>query len=245
MLVRSKGSWRFIKVLKRLLPIVLLAAAAYSSPLTPCTSGSLATYESSFTFPTSSGCSIGILDYSSFSYHAVSNAPSAASIILTPGSTGFGFTQLGGVPFTASLGQVVQFEIDYNIAIDPAPILAGADDSLDPPSGNVAVTEYFCNDRVYVYSGTCYPPNGPPESLTVGTVAPNQLSASIIFTTPATSFEEVGILFTLNGTNGPSSFDGLDAEETVVSLTTPEPATTLLVGFLLAAGSYKLKRRKR
>ncbi len=231
---------------RKLLVFIFLAVASSisASPTTPCSAGTLTSYESSYSAPL--GCSIGILDYSGFTYHAISNAPAASAITLTPDASGFSFTQTNGLPFTASAGEIVQFEIDYNIIIDPAPILAGADNSVDPPTGNVSITEFFCNDSQYVFEGTCLTGiiSNPVQALSVGTIPPLTLSASITFTTPATAFQDVGVLFTLNGTNGPSTFDGLDANSVVVG-EVPEPAACFLVGLGLVAASYTLRKRKR
>jgi hypothetical protein len=171
----------------------------------------------------------------------------AGAITLTPEAGGFSFTQSNGQPFTASAGEIVQFEIDYNIIIDPAPILAGADNSVDPPTGNVTITEFFCNDSQYVFEGTCLTGflSNPVQALSVGTIPPLALSASITFTTPAKAFQGVGVLFTLNGTNGASSFDGVDATSVVVVGDAPEPAACFLAGLGLLVGSYTLRKRKR
>jgi hypothetical protein len=106
----------------------------------------------------------------------------------------------------------------------------------------VVITGFFCNDSQYVYSGSCF--GSSVETLTVGTQAPLSPTASITFVNPATRFEEVGILFTLNG---PASFDGLDATSSVLNIT-PEPGTaaSLILGLLAIAGGCRLKKpRKR
>jgi hypothetical protein len=199
----------------------------------------LATYDSSYA-PPSLGCSIGILDYSNFSYVPLSNAPLASDINVAPNSQGFGFTRVDGNPFVADQGEIVQFALYYNIFIDPAPVIAGANSSLDPPHGDVSITQYFCNDAI-LYQGqtSCFPPNATAYSLTV---TPDSPIASIDFSTPAYSFETVGIVFTLDGTNGPASFDGLDTTSNVI---TPEPASTLLIAVFMAGGLYRTRRRRR
>ena len=123
---------------KALFPALLLASSASlfattSTSLSPCAAGTLAAYENSYPLAPSSGCSIGILDYSNFSYHALSNAPATSDIILTPSGQGFNFTQATGTPFIATAGETVQFEIDYYILIDPAPVVAGPATSLIRP----------------------------------------------------------------------------------------------------------------
>ena len=210
----------------------------------PCATGTLAAYESGFA-PPSSGCSIGILDYSTFSYQDLQGpAISASDVLVTPGtgSNGFSFSQVGGAPFSAN-GDVVQFAIYYTIVIDPAPVIPGADTHLDPPVGDVSVTEYFCNDSLLRLAQTTYSCQAPASSiysLTVTTAAPN---AAITFKTPATQYETVGIVFTLDGTKGLASFDGLDTNTTVTGAA-PEPASVMLVGLFMVAGGYKLKKRK-
>jgi len=228
---------------KSVLPIIfaLSAVSLFGSTIgtTPCGTGTLAGYESSYA-PPSLGCSIGVLDYSNFTYVALQNAPSASSIevSLSDAGNGLSFSQVGGAPIAAN-GDIVQFAIYYNIFIDPAPVIPGADTHLDPPVGNVSITEYFCNDSV-LYPGTtsCFPPTSPAYSLTVTTASPN---ASVTFNPPAEQYETVGIVFTLNGLTGIASFDGLDTNTDVTIA--PEPASFALVGLFMLVGGYKLKKR--
>lgn len=230
-------------MLKVIFPVLFLTSAltvfgATSAGVSSCASGTLASYASSYA-PPSVGCSIGVLDYSNFSYSAISNAPSESNIELTPLSNGFNFTQADGTPFTAT-NEIMKFAVYYNIFIDPAPVIVGADNSLDPPVGNVSITEYFCNDSVlYPNTTSCFPPTASAYSLTVTTQNP---TASITFATPATQYQTVGIVFTLDGTNGTASFDGLDSG-TIVTIT-PEPASAFLVGLFVLAGGYKLRKQR-
>ena len=126
-------------------------------------------------------------------------------------STGFSFG-----PVSAAAGTTVQFEVDYDLVIDPAPVITGDKLRLDPPTGNVVVTEYFCNDLDYVYTGSCNF-SIQPESLTVGTPGTGlPSSASISFNPAADRSQQVGILFTLTGGTSGASFDGLDSSSTLV-----------------------------
>jgi MYXO-CTERM domain-containing protein len=189
--------------------------------------------------PPSLGCAIGILDYSNFSYVNISNGPGASNINVTPSSDGFGFTQVGGAPFTAS-GDVIQFEILYQIFIDPAPVIPGAKLSIDP-SGNVDVTEYFCNDSNLSTSPSfsCFPPVAPPPYSI--SVTPTSPTATITFAIPAQIYETVAIVFTLDGTNGLATLDGADTD-TFVS---PEPASLWLLGLAVLAGAAGLRKYRR
>ena len=78
---------------KVFLPVLFLVSAATvlgtTSPgVSSCGSDTLASYVGSYP-PPSVGCSIGILDYSNFSYSAISNAPAASDIEVAPNGQGF------------------------------------------------------------------------------------------------------------------------------------------------------------
>jgi hypothetical protein len=232
-------------VIKAVLPAAFLLSAlgllGSTVGTTPCSSGTLASYSTSYAYaPPLLGCSIGILDYSNFTYVGLQNAPAASDIAVAPASSGNGFmfSQVGGSPFVAN-GDIVQFAIYYNIFIDPAPVIPGASTHLDPPVGNVSITEYFCNDSVlYPGNTSCFPPTSPAYSLTVTTASPD---ASITFNPPAMQTQTVGVIFTLNGLTGIASFDGLETDTAVAAA--PEPASFALVGLVMLFGGYKLKKR--
>jgi hypothetical protein len=209
-----------------------------------CGTATLAQYDTSFTSP-SNGCFIGILDYYAFAYKPVTNAPLAGDIKVSVNSTsdGFAFSRVDGTPFTAPAGTTVTFEIDYSILIDPAPIISGGKLALDPPFGNVKVTEDFCNDSIF-FSFQIGCVGGPTNTLQVGTIAPLTLSASTSFNNPALAFQTIGLLFTLDGTNGRSGFDSLDNGSTVVLVGAPEPGSITLLFTGLAAAGYKLRKRR-
>jgi len=214
-------------------------SSVFAGSLPACTADTLADYVSNNVFP--SGCAIGILDYYDFTYHAVTPAtdPAASAIAVTPGVNGFSFG-----PVSAAANTTVQFEIDYDIYIDPVPRIPGASLVLDPPTGDVTVTEYFCNDVAYVYTGSCLGP--APFTLTVGTPGTGfPSSATVNFgDNPATTSQQVGILFTLTGGATGASFDGLDAVSIVSSVPEPASAAALFLGLLTLAGGYKLKRQR-
>ena len=224
--------------------LCLLVAGSFSaifatSNLPSCSTASLANYISTTgNPPASGGCAIGILDYYNMSYLPGSNAPAASNISVTPSGSGFSFG-----PVTAAPGQTVQFEIDYDIFIDPAPIITGDDMRLDV-TGSVAVTEFFCNDVSYVGSGLCLG-STPAPSLSVGTPDTGfPLTNSIVFAHPATVSQYVGIVFTLKGGAGGASFDGLDSASIISGIPEPASAAGFLVGVLALAGGYRLKRQR-
>jgi len=211
-----------------------------TSTLPSCSTGSLASYISlTANPPATGGCAIGILDYFNFGYIPGTNAPAASAIGVTPGGSGFSFG-----PVTAAVGQTVNFEIDYDTIIDPAPVITGGDLGLDV-TGTIVITEYFCNDSSYIGNGLCLG-SIPAQSLTVGTPGTGfPETNSIVFSKPATTSQEVGIVFTLTGGTTGASFNGLDSEAVVVSSPEPASAGVVLLGLLTVAGGYGLKRRRR
>ena len=218
----------------------LLVAGSYSaifavSTLPSCSTASLANYISTTANPPATGgCAIGILDYYNMSYIPGSNAPAASTVSVTPSGSGFSFG-----PVTAAPGQTVQFEIDYDIFIDPAPVITGDDMGLDV-TGSVQVTEYFCNDVSYVGNGLCLG-STPALSLSVGTPDTGlPENASIVFAHPATVSQYVGIVFTLKGGAGGASFEGLDTASVISGVPEPASAAGFLAGVLALAGGYRL-----
>jgi hypothetical protein len=237
----SSKNWLGLKLL-----LALFAAGSFSSLFATgnfpaCVSGTVASYIAvTANPPASGGCANGVLDYFDFKYIAGSNAPDASNIAVAPLGTGFTFG-----PVTAAPNETVQFEIDYDIVIDPAPIITGGRLRLDPPTGDVTVTEFFCNDTQYIGGGLCLG-SIPAQSLTVGTPGTNfPDTASISFDPTAKVSQQVGIVFTLNGGVTGASFDGLDSVSVVV-VSAPEPATApgLLLGLLALAAGYKLKKQR-
>jgi hypothetical protein len=232
-----------LKLLISVVAVGSFSTAFAGSSLPSCGVASLASYiTTTANPPASGGCAIGILDYFDFSYHPVSNAPLASAINVSPSVNGSGFS-FG--PVTAAAGQTVQFEIDYDLFIDPAPIITGDNLGLDPPTGNVVVTEYFCNDISYIGGGLCAL-SQPAPSLTVGTPGTGfpYPSATITFAHPATTSQNVGIVFTLTGGATGASFDGLDTVSLISGVPEPASAGGLLGGLLVLAGGYKLRKQR-
>jgi hypothetical protein len=220
-----------------------------SSILPSCGTDTLSDYINNTVFP-GGGCAIGVLDYYQFSYHTFNNPndPLASNLLvsLSNQGLGFNFSQVNGQPITAAAGTTVQFEIDYDIVIDPAPVIPQGKLSIDPPSGDVTITQYFCNDVQYVFTNLCL--GGIPLTLQVGTPETGlPQSRTITFVKPAATSQGIGLLFTLDGINGASSsFDGVDSTSTILYLDTPEPTTaaSLLLGLLTLFGGYKLRKQR-
>jgi hypothetical protein len=243
----GRANFPVSKLLLSLLMAGSISSAFADSVLPSCATATLSSYIANTVFP-GGGCAIGDLDYYQFSYHAVSNAPSDTAILVSQSAlgTGFNFSLVNGLPFTAAAGEIVEFEIDYNILIDPAPVIPQGKLSVDPPSGDVTITQYYCNDKPYEGSGYCL--GGLAPILQVGTPETGlPYSATITFSKPVTTSQGTGILFTLEGLNGkPSTFDGVDSTSTLVYLDTPEPApwACLILGLSFLGAGYKPRKQR-
>ncbi len=215
-----------------------------NSTLPACAPGNLAGYQTQTANPPAAGgCAIGILDYYNFNYVNPVNAPLASGIGVSPDAAGFSFG-----PLSNTSNSVETFEIDYDMVIDPAPVVTGDNMHLDV-SGNIEVEEFFCNDSQYIGNGLCLG-SIPAQSLTVGYGTVNGIDfgttntdASIVFPTPVNVSQEVGIQFTLEPN---SSFEGLDSNSVVLSLA-PEPTSLgfALLGLVSLSGYQIRKRSKR
>jgi hypothetical protein len=239
----GRVNFRVSKLLLSVFVASSVSSVFAATALPTCGVGTVASYVTNTSFP-GGGCDIGILDYYNFSYHKVSNAPNDMFIGVNPEAGGFSFG-----PVSAAPGETVQFEIDYDIFIDPVPRIPGASLRLDPPKGYVTVTEYFCNDLQYIYSGSCLSPL-PAPTLTVGTTQTGfPPSAQINFANPAAVSQQVGILFTLKGGATGASFDGLDAVSLLSSVPEPASAPVLFLGLLILSAGYlgtsRLRHRSR
>lgn len=233
-------------------------AAENLSPTKCPADTSLFYYEQNFANPTgntdSNGpCSAGILNYSQFSFQSFgSPAFTDADIFLTPidpgtaqtGSTGFKISGLSADPNTSAT-----YVIDWYFAIDAGPYAGGAELGMDPPSGDVTITQSYCVDSLMSqYSPTapttCSIPgaefngNVPLQSLTVTVPNPN---ASITFDPTAQYFADVRTIIQLNGGDGGAGFDQVSGATDIYDAA-PEPATTLLIPAVLSV-LYFLRRR--
>ena len=214
----------------------LSSVFAGGTPVPGCGPASLASYiTTTATPPATGGCSIGILDYYNFAYLPTQNAPLASAINVAPSGQGFTFG-----PITAAAGQTVSFEIDYQIYIDPTPVITGDNLGLDV-TGNITVTEFFCNDSRYLGNGLCL--GHSADVLQVGNANGLPNTASITFTDPAHVSQEVGIVFTLVGGTSGASFEGLNSASIVTSAPEPASIAFTLFGLAALAGGYKLRKR--
>ena len=126
----------------------------------------------------SGACSIGILNFSSFSFSVVSfttptgsghTAYDPTNIAVTPVSTGtdtgLAYSALTldtngnpvAIPFGVAAGDKAVYQIMYGYVIDPGPVDAGMDLGLDPPQGYVTFNRQLCADS-YFAGDSCYQP---------------------------------------------------------------------------------------
>jgi hypothetical protein len=241
-----------------LLSCLLPVARGSNLSSIPCPANTLAYYQLNFAGSTTDApdgpCAIGILNFSKFTFQS-SGSPgadllTADQIDLTPlgpplgdtGDAGFG---ISGISVPA--GQTATYVIDWFFDIDAGPSASGADLGMDPPFGDVTITQQYCVDSLLTayaigVSPTCYDPvqgAAPPvQSLTVTTDSPN---ASILFDPEAYVNADVRTIITLTGDTTGAGFDSVTGTSAIIS-NAAEPRTILLIpgGLLILFG---LRRR--
>jgi hypothetical protein len=125
---------------------------------------------------------------------------------------------------------------------------------MDPPSGDITVTQYYCLDSNFqdgqVYDGaapTCTTSlegmTPDVQTLTVSTDIPDDLTDSVTFNPPAQNYANVMTVIKLVGTDQSDCPDGEGAcfdsvsGKTQIDPPAPEPGTLLLItGALLVLG---------
>ena len=142
---------------------VLLPRMEASTQAAPCAVGTLLSYESNQGGCELGGANGGILVFSGFTFSSTSSGSpvilDASEITVTPDPQGLGggfiFGGFTGAPVLA--GQTAQYDIDYSYFIDAGPVSSGADIGMDPPFGNVLITEAICADSIFVQSAAARP----------------------------------------------------------------------------------------
>jgi hypothetical protein len=223
-----------------------------NSQAAPCGVGTLLSYENNGSCELGGGNG-GILVFSNFTFSSSSTGSptilDASQITVTPDPQGLG----GGFIFggfnlaPVGVGQTANYDIEYSYFIDAGPVSSGADIGMDPPFGNVSITESICADSVFVV-GTpnleCEIPNDPfaPQTFSIDDTNPPASWTNHLDLDPIVmSFASIDDTISLGGGSGGAGFDNLTATSTVVN-PTPEPLTLLTtLGGLLAIGL--LRRR--
>jgi hypothetical protein len=239
-----------------LLPVifltVLLPRMEAESQAPPCQTATLLSYENNGSCELGGGNG-GILVFSNFTFSSSSSGSpvilDASQITVTPDPQGLG----GGFIFdgfnVAPVGpkQTATYDIEYSYFIDAGPVSSGADIGMDPPFGNVSITESICADSDFVSTDSglqCEIPSDPfaPQTFSVDDTNPPVSWTNHLDLNPIVmSFANIDDTIFLDGGTSGAGFDNLTATSTVVN-PTPEPLTLLTaLGGLLVIGL--LRRR--
>ncbi len=232
--------------------LLFALGAASQLAAAPCITQSLDYYKNNYGELTP--CSSGDLTYYGFDFAKLSAPGSitALDIIVTPdpGNNTLVFSGANASTFNhfIAAGQREQYLLSY--IIDPPPIVAGDDLSLDPPSGPIYVSRWSCagtpfnqspsagsiagmDPSSYSSAYTCLDSSTPyfiqvsPET---------QLSASVDFN-PAVTFVFARMAIDLL----PGNVTGLDAIVSQTSIV-PEPGTAVLAAITLAGLAFFRRR---
>jgi hypothetical protein len=233
----------------------VLSAQSAAGP-SQCQSNVLSFYDSdSFTTCVIGRVSDGGLDITNFTYSGPEGADGSITVSpdVTASGLGGGFTFSGTGFAPQAVGTQQTYIIDYTYVIDPGPIGAGMSMNMDPPTGDVVITEDLCIDATFTVSnGTtvCQGPNGGifnAQTLSVNTATPTNEFGTTALNPVVAEFETANLQFTfvVGGPDAtePSAFGELIANNTVVD-PAPEPLTSALgFGGLLAIGLFRRYRR--
>lgn len=213
-----------------------------------CTASSLSTYIS---LDASGGCTIGEFTFFRFTAPAptTTGTPTVATdsqILLTPILTASG----AGFSITASSGETnlfsisspsgttaITYYVDYSV--DPAPIIAGAELNIDPPFGNVSVSQTYCTADVLVDGCEL----GTESQQTAAN--PSPLSSVITFPNPS-SFVDIDTDISLSATPGnPAGLDAVNALVEIGSVSAvPEPSMLPLMALVLLPLLFLMRRKR-
>jgi hypothetical protein len=198
--------------------ILFLLTVGYASASTVgipnCSADTLFAYQVAPAAP----CAQGIIEYSAFSLTSFSTPDStdrlqvARQILVTPNGAGFDFSS---PLFNVGAGQTATFDIVYADLVDPAPIEVGATLSLDPPFGDITVTQTYSTPPCQTAS----------VSLTVDTLNPVATVAFPCALTQGTIETDITLV-------GPAGFDSVGSK--LILLAIPELSSWWMVGIGLA-----------
>jgi hypothetical protein len=232
---------------------ILLAAAASSVSAASCVTGTLQYYETNYGELTP--CTVGVLSFYSFDFGTLSaaGAVTANDILITPDTATNSLLFSGALGSTfnhvVAAGQREQYLLSY--VIDPPPIVAGDDLSLDPPTGPIFVSRWSCTNQPFDTTPSAGSIAGAAvSSYATGykclngsspyflQVSPTTvLSQSVTFSTPASYvFSRMAIDLL------PGEIAGLDAIVAQPSLV-PELGTFVPVAMTLAGLVFYRRRR--
>lgn len=123
--------------------------------LEDCTENSLAYYQATYSLGNGKGCKIGELGYSKFYFEELAaslSAPDSGNItandlIIVPnfGNNSFSILPSNLNEFNRIVTVAERYLISY--FVDPPPIIAGDELTLDPPVGNIYATKFGCTEE--------------------------------------------------------------------------------------------------
>ena len=203
-------------------------------------------------------CTSGNLNFFSFDFSKLSTygAVTANDIFITPDPSQntllFNGVSASTFNHTVLAGQAEQYLISY--VIDPPPIVAGDDLTLDPPTGPIYVSRWSCTDQPFSQfptpssiagvAPTSYATNSfeclnaaNPYFIQVSPLT--QLSASVTFAVPARYvFTRMAIDLL------PGQVTGLEGIVSQSQTTVPEPGTFVPAALALAGMAFHRLRRR-
>jgi hypothetical protein len=226
------------RVLAAALFLVIGTALGTAAPV--CVNASLADYVS---LNSTGGCTFNDLTFFRFAFNpppvatggAATATPSDIFLepIRTPSGTGFSITSSFFSLSNPTVAQSVTYGLGYSV--DPPPIIVGEDLFLDPPFGDVLISQRVClND---VLANNCAFGVALSQSVT-----PTSPLSSLQFPF-AVPFVDIQTTISLRSTPGnPAGFDAL---QTGTISNVPEPASVALSTFGLLAGLAGVVTRDR
>ena len=238
-----------------LLTLFVLATSAnvFSAPCIPET---LSYYKTNY--GELNACTSGVLNFFSFDFSKLSafGSVTANDIYITPDPSQdtllFNGVNISTFNHVVLPGQAEQYLISY--VIDPPPIVAGDDLTLDPPTGPIYVSRWSCTDQPFSQfptpgsitgiGPTSYANNSfeclngaNPYFLQVSPLT--QLSASVTFAVPARYvFTRMAIDLL------PGEVTGLEGIVSQSQTTVPEPGTFIPAALALAGMAFHRLRRR-
>ena len=212
-----------------LVGMISAGSALNAGSLAPaCVAGTLATYENSLAVTGAPfECSVGIDNFAGFTS---SGGLDATNVEITPvlasgGGGGFTLSALNSSVFAVAAGDTATYEVDWSFVVDVGPQADAASLGMDPPSGNVTITQEYCTDALFNPNGGC--DSEDIQALSVSTppcfsdpiTDPGDCMSTLAFQ-PLLDSAGVMTIISLNG----SSFDSLTGTASDINAA-PEPAT--------------------
>ncbi len=264
--------------LKLSLALILAVSApvfgtTINNSLPACVKASLADYATNFGTPDGGACTIGSLTYSQFffrelkvtSVSALTFNILASDLLIDPVSltNSFNIVPVDTSDFNRTITVAERYLITYNV--DPPPIIAGDELSLDPPVGSIYATKWGCTDSNFSpqlsttetilqnvggragYTASTFKCGSTPQTdpyilKTDGDpLTPPTTIASITFPQSA-AIINVRLVLDFE----PGTITGFDAIQSPISTTIPEPATNVMIAAgLLGFGLFSRSRFRR